>query len=58
VGDGTLQARADMFAAKFTAQFAAGVVGELAWAWDKDHSTLTDYDIGPADPTLGVLAAY
>jgi hypothetical protein len=58
VGDGTLQARADMFAAKFAAQFGAGVVGELAWAWNKDQSTLTNYDIGPADPSLDVLAAY
>jgi mannan endo-1,4-beta-mannosidase len=55
---GTLQARAGMFATKFSAQFAAGVVGELAWAWDKDKSTPTDYDIGPGDPTLAVLAAY
>jgi len=55
---GTLEARALMFAAKFSAQFTAGVVGELAWAWDKDHSTLTDYDIGPGDPALAVLGAY
>jgi mannan endo-1,4-beta-mannosidase len=58
VGDGSLGARADMFAAKFAAQFAAGVAGELAWAWNKDFSTPADYDIGPGDPSLGVLAAY
>jgi mannan endo-1,4-beta-mannosidase len=55
---GTLEARAAMFGAKFSAQFTAGVVGELAWAWDKDQSTLNDYDIGPGDPALAVLAAY
>jgi mannan endo-1,4-beta-mannosidase len=55
---GTFEARAAMFAAKFSAQFAAGVVGELAWAWDKDHSTPADFDIGPGDPSLVVLAAY
>ncbi len=55
---GTLEARAAMFAAKFSAQFTAGVVGELAWAWNKDYSTLSDFDIGPGDPSLAVLAAY
>ncbi len=55
---GTLETRAAMFAAKFSAQFTAGVVGELAWAWDKDQSTLGDFDIGPGDPALAVLAAY
>jgi mannan endo-1,4-beta-mannosidase len=57
-GGGTLQDRADAFNAKFSTQFAAGVVGELAWAWDKDGSTLSDYDIGPGDPALGVLGNY
>lgn len=55
---GTYDARAAMFAAKFSAQFAAGVVGELAWAWNKDFSTPADYDIGPGDPALAVLASY
>ena len=55
---GTLEARAAMFAAKFSTQFTAGVVGELAWAWDKNMSTSTDYDIGPGDPSLAVLGAY
>ena len=55
---GSLQARALTFNAKFSAQFAAGVVGELAWAWDKDTSTLDNFDIGPGDPTLAVLGAH
>jgi mannan endo-1,4-beta-mannosidase len=55
---GTFDARAAMFAAKFSAQFAAGVVGELAWAWNKDYSTPADFDIGPGDPSLAVFAAY
>jgi mannan endo-1,4-beta-mannosidase len=53
---GTLEARAAMFSLKFGAQFAAGVAGELAWAWDKDGSTLDNYDIGPGDPALVALA--
>jgi mannan endo-1,4-beta-mannosidase len=55
---GGFEERAAMFDAKFSAQFAAGVVGELAWAWNKDYSTPADFDIGPGDPSLAVLAAY
>jgi mannan endo-1,4-beta-mannosidase len=57
----SLSARAEDFAAKFDAQFAAGVAGILLWGWrDSAHggSSLTDYDIGPNDPVLGVLARY
>ena len=50
----SLNARANAFRAKFGAQFAAGIVGELVWAWNKDGSP-GSYDIGPGDPTLGVL---
>jgi hypothetical protein len=53
---GTFAARAQTLQAKLWAQFNAGVVGELAWAWDKDGSTLDNYDIGPGDPALDVLA--
>jgi endo-1,4-beta-mannosidase len=55
---GTLAARASQLEGKLSAQFAAGIVGALAWAWDKDGSTLTDFDIGPGDPALLVLAAH
>ena len=55
---GTYEARAAAFEAKFSAQFAAGVVGELAWAWNKDYSTPDNFDIGPGDPSLAVLAAH
>ena len=54
---GTLQDRADAFAAKIDAQFDAGVVGFLGWAWSALGSTTDNYDIGPNDPTLDVLAA-
>ncbi len=50
----SLNARANAFRAKFGAQFAAGIAGELVWAWNKDGSPAS-YDIGPGDPTLGVL---
>ena len=56
--DGTLQGRANVFEQKFDAQFAAGVVGELVWAWNKDASTLDNYNIGPGDPVLAVLPGY
>jgi hypothetical protein len=52
---GTLQARADAFAAKLAAQFDEGIVGYLAWAYTGGPSTLNDYDIGAGDPTLDVL---
>ena len=51
----SLAARAADFRTKFAAQFGAGIVGELVWAWNKDGSA-GSYDIGPADPALAVLA--
>ena len=50
--------RANAFEAKFRAQFAAGVAGELVWAWDKDGSKEDDYDIGPGDQTLRTLTVW
>ena len=50
-----------MLASKLRAQFAAGVVGVLAWDWRDDAhggSSLSGYEIGPGDPALGVLGAY
>jgi hypothetical protein len=55
---GTYEARADAFRAKLDAQFAAGVAGELVWAWSSLGSTLGDYDVGPDDPVLDALAEY
>jgi endo-1,4-beta-mannosidase len=55
---GTLQARAAALDAKLSAQFPAGIDGNLAWAWIKFGSTLDDYDIGPSDPVLRVLRDY
>jgi YVTN family beta-propeller protein len=55
---GTLADRANTVASKLCAQFGAGVAGELLWAWDKDGSTLDNYDIGPGDPVLGVLGPW
>jgi mannan endo-1,4-beta-mannosidase len=54
----TLQARAGVVADKLCAQFTAGVAGVLLWAWDKDGSLLDNYDVGPNDPVLGVLAPW
>jgi hypothetical protein len=59
----SLPSRAAEFAAKFTAQFDAGVVGELMWEWavtpdfvypDQD----ADYGVFPGDPSLAVLQAF
>jgi DNA-binding beta-propeller fold protein YncE len=55
---GTLQSRADALDAKLQAQFSAGIVGDLEWAWSALGSTLGDYDVGAGDPVLGVLGAY
>ncbi len=58
-----LPLRAAEFRAKFTAQFAAGVVGELMWSWVNGSTyvlpaTPEDYGIGPGDPSLRVLGKY
>jgi hypothetical protein len=58
---GSLDARAALWETKFTAQFKAGVVGELIWTWrDSAHggSSLTDYEVGPQDPALALLGKY
>jgi mannan endo-1,4-beta-mannosidase len=59
---GGLQPRAGAFQAQLDAQFKAGVVGFLPWAWvDSAHggsSLNDDYGIGPGDPVLGVLAGH
>ena len=57
---GSLQARADIFGAKFAAQLGAGVDGILLWGWrnaDQGGSALADYDIGPNDPALAHVRA-
>jgi mannan endo-1,4-beta-mannosidase len=51
-------ARASDFDAKFSAQFTAGVVGELPWDWDLSGSGGDSYTIGPGDPTLALLTKY
>lgn len=58
---GTIQARASIFAAKFAAQFSAGIDGILVWGWrngDQGGSAANDYDVGPGDPTLAVVKSY
>jgi mannan endo-1,4-beta-mannosidase len=57
-----LRTRAKEFAAKFAAQFQAGVVGELMWSWVKAPTyvvppTAADFGIAPRDPALRVLAS-
>lgn len=53
---GTLAKRATALNVKLKAQFAAGIVGDLVWAWSNLGSTLNSYDVGPKDPLLKVLA--
>jgi endo-1,4-beta-mannosidase len=55
--------RAADFSAKFTAQFQAGVVGELMWCWAVNPAYVIpdadpDYGIFPGDPSLGVLGTF
>ena len=53
---GTLAARAQAYETKLAAQFNAGVVGELVWAWSALGSKTNDYDVGPGDPVVPMLA--
>jgi endo-1,4-beta-mannosidase len=58
---GSLEARAKAFAAKFAAQFQAGVVGQLIWDWrDGAHggSAQDSYEVGPGDPVLALFNRY
>jgi endo-1,4-beta-mannosidase len=55
-----LAPRAEQFSAKFSAQFQAGVVGELMWCWSAGPAYVLpdgdpDYGISPGDPSLAVL---
>ena len=55
-----LPTRAVEFRAKFSAQFQAGVVGELMWCWAAKPAYVVpmsdpDYGISPGDPSLAVL---
>jgi hypothetical protein len=54
----TLDQRANLFDAKFSAQFAAGSVGELVWTWALYFDTRYDYQVSPGDPTLNILSRY
>jgi len=58
-----LPTRATEFQAKFSAQFQAGVVGELMWCWVNVPDYVLpaadpDYGISPGDPSLGVLGTF
>ena len=61
--DAGLAPRAAQFRAKFSAQFQAGVVGELMWTWAVERAYVfpdadPDYGIFPGDPALQVLSAF
>lgn len=55
---GTLDGRAAALDAKLHAQFGAGIVGVLEWAWSALGSRLDTYDVGAKDPVLKVLGRY
>jgi endo-1,4-beta-mannosidase len=55
---GSVQNRAADFNAKFQAQFQAGVVGELIWAWDNSGSSTTSWYVGSGDPVLALFGSY
>ena len=55
-----LASRAAEFSVKFSAQFQAGVVGELLWCWAVQPAYVLpasdpDYGISPGDPALALL---
>jgi endo-1,4-beta-mannosidase len=54
---GGYQQRAASFQSKFRAQFGAGVVGEMIWAWSV-YPNPSASDVGPGDPVLSILAQY
>ncbi len=56
--NGTLQGRASLYDAKMAAQFSAGAQGILIWSWNNQGSSMTDYQVGPGDPTVGVVNKY
>ena len=61
--DNDLTARAAEFKAKFTAQFQAGIVGAMMWAWSVKPAYVrpiadADYGISPGDPALRVLGTF
>jgi len=63
VNAGALAPRAAQFRAKLRAQFGAGVVGELLWAWAVKADYIVpaddrDYGIFPGDPSLRVLRPF
>jgi len=60
---GALAPRAAHFRAKLNAQFAAGVAGDLLWAWAVKADYVVpaddrDYGIFPGDPSLDVLRSF
>jgi mannan endo-1,4-beta-mannosidase len=46
-----------LFSQKLTAQFSAGVVGELMWDYSPTPQTQypNDFDIGPSDPAISLI---
>jgi hypothetical protein len=56
---GSFENRARALEAKFNAQFAAGVVGELVWDWcNAGVHPYSGYEILPGDPALAVLGLF
>ena len=56
--NGTLQGRANLYDTKMSAQFAAGAQGILIWSWNNSGSSMTSYQVGTGDPTVGVVNKY
>ena len=58
ISPATLAERALLFQQKFSAQFTAGVAGELIWNWSIYAPSSYDYELGPADPSLALLGKF
>ena len=60
VGSDPLARREALFADKIRAQIADGAQGELLWDYSDspDQTYPGDYDLGPADPSLGLLRTW
>src|SRR4029077_9160547 len=58
ISPANLAERALLFQQKFSAQFTAGVAGELIWNWSIYAPSSYDYELGPADPSLALLGKF
>lgn len=58
---GSTAGRARLLQRKLREQFSEGIVGALIWDWrnaDEGGSSATEFEVGPGDPVLSLLAGF